>query len=178
MRPAPREPSKQLNAKSLPATKRRAASGLRGSAHAKLAASKVATTTANRAIIPIPLPRYRRRGNRNRPFTTRIRRDFARSWSTNPQRLPHLNHDATANAALDDAAGRLDHIGKPDLARHGRKLSPIEVARQPLSRHSPIGHRTHDGADVEKRSTTQDKRRDRSRQIHAARQSTGRTSPP
>src|SRR6476619_8374289 len=27
MRPAPREPSKQLNAKSLPATKRRAASG-------------------------------------------------------------------------------------------------------------------------------------------------------
>src|SRR6516162_5288623 len=34
----------------------RAASGLRVSAHAKLAASKVATTTANRAIIPIPSP--------------------------------------------------------------------------------------------------------------------------
>src|SRR5262249_35051741 len=63
-------------------------------------------------------------------------------------RLAEVNHDATANAALDDAAGRLNHRGKPDLARHGRKLSPIEVARQPLSRHSPIGHRTHDGADV------------------------------
>src|SRR5262249_45470271 len=52
-------------------------------------------------------------------------------------RLPDVNHDATANAALDDVAARLDHLGKPDLARHGRKLSPIEVARQPLSRHSP-----------------------------------------
>src|SRR5207302_928602 len=41
MRPAPREPSKQLNAKSLPATKRRAASGVRLSAHAELAASKI-----------------------------------------------------------------------------------------------------------------------------------------
>src|SRR5262249_300407 len=33
-----------------------------------------------------PLPRYRRCGNRNRPLTIRIRRDFAGSWSTNPQR--------------------------------------------------------------------------------------------
>jgi hypothetical protein len=32
MRPAPREPSKQFNAKSLPVTKRRAASGVRLSA--------------------------------------------------------------------------------------------------------------------------------------------------
>src|SRR5262245_65038408 len=57
-------------------------------------------------------------------------------------RLPNLNHDATVNAALDDVAGRLDHLGKPDLARHGRKLSPIEVARQPLPRRSPIRNRT------------------------------------
>src|SRR5262245_35805623 len=59
-------------------------------------------------------------------------------------RLPDVNHDATANAALDDVAGRLDHLGKPDLPRHGRKLSPIEVARQPLSRHcrSAIGRTT------------------------------------
>src|SRR5215510_3130467 len=35
---------------------------------------------------PDPLPRYRRCGNRNRPLTIRIRRDFAGSWSTNPQR--------------------------------------------------------------------------------------------
>src|SRR5262245_58254820 len=80
-------------------------------------------------------------------------------------RLPDVNHDATANAALDDVAGRLDHLGTPDLPRHGRKLSPIEVARQPLPRHSPIGHRTPDGVDAEKRSSTQDKRRDRGRQI-------------
>src|SRR5262245_23823576 len=33
-----------------------------------------------------PLPRYRRCGSRNRPLTIRIRRDFAGSWSTNPQR--------------------------------------------------------------------------------------------
>src|SRR5262249_25794949 len=33
-----------------------------------------------------PLPRYRRCGNRNRPLTIRIRRDFAGSWSTNPER--------------------------------------------------------------------------------------------
>jgi hypothetical protein len=83
-------------------------------------------------------------------------------------RLPNLNHDATANAAL----------GEPGLARHGRKLSPIEVALQPLPRRSTIGNRTHDGVDADKRSTTQDKRRDRSRQIHAARQSTGATVPP
>src|SRR5262249_48703957 len=35
---------------------------------------------------PDPLPRYRRCGNRNRPLTIRIRRDFAGCWSTNPQR--------------------------------------------------------------------------------------------
>src|SRR5262245_615250 len=57
-------------------------------------------------------------------------------------RLPDVNHDATANAALDDVAGRLDHLGTPDLPRHGRKLSPIKVARQPLPRHSPIGRLT------------------------------------
>src|SRR6266480_427358 len=52
MRPAPREPSKQLNAKSLPLTKRRAASGVRLSAHAEPAASKIKTTIANRVTIP------------------------------------------------------------------------------------------------------------------------------
>src|SRR6266480_2031756 len=56
MRPAPREPSKQLNAKSLPATKRRAASGVMLSAHAEPAASKIKTTIANR--VTIPTPRY------------------------------------------------------------------------------------------------------------------------
>src|SRR5215468_3436032 len=56
MRPAPREPSKQLNAKSLPATKRRAASGLRLSAQAEPAASKTKTTIANRVTIPNPPP--------------------------------------------------------------------------------------------------------------------------
>src|SRR5215831_9960792 len=54
MRPAPREPSKQLNAKSLPLTKRRAASGVRLSAHAEPAASKIKTTIANRVSIPNP----------------------------------------------------------------------------------------------------------------------------
>src|SRR5207302_8996378 len=44
----PREPSKQLNAKSLPATKRRAASGLRLSAHAEPSASTIKNTIANR----------------------------------------------------------------------------------------------------------------------------------
>src|SRR5215813_6334771 len=56
MRPAPREPSKQLNAKSLPATKCRAASGVRLSAQAEPAASKIKTTIANRVTIPKPLP--------------------------------------------------------------------------------------------------------------------------
>src|SRR5206468_4942994 len=56
MRPAPREPSKQLNAKSLPVTKRRAASGVRLSAQAEPAASKIKTTIANRVTIPDPLP--------------------------------------------------------------------------------------------------------------------------
>src|SRR5438552_7141365 len=56
MRPAPREPSKQLNAKSLPATKRRAASGVRLSAHAELAASKIKTTIPNRVTILNPPP--------------------------------------------------------------------------------------------------------------------------
>jgi hypothetical protein len=51
MRPAPREPSKQLNAKSLPFTNRRAASGLRTSARAETAASKLTTTITTRAII-------------------------------------------------------------------------------------------------------------------------------
>src|SRR5262249_23648288 len=32
-----------------------------------------------------PLSHYRRRSDRNRPLTIRIRRDFARCWSTNPQ---------------------------------------------------------------------------------------------
>src|SRR5262245_33772180 len=178
MRPAPREPSKQLNAKSLPATKRRAASGLRVSAHAKLAASRVATTTANRAIIPTPLPRYRRCGNRNRPLTIRIARLCRILVNKSSTRLPDVNHDATANAALDDAAGRLDPPGTPTHTRMSRKLPPSEVPPQPLTRHSPHSHRTHDGADVEKRSPPQDNRRARSRQIHAARQSTGRTPPP
>src|SRR6516225_2818036 len=140
MRPAPREPSKQLKAKSLPATKRRAASGLRVSAHAKLAASKVATTTANRAIIPIPSPV-------TAAAATVTGREPYESGATLPDlgqqilnAVPNLNHDATANAAL----------GKPGLARHGRKLSPIEVARQPLPRRSPIGNRTHDCVDAEK----------------------------
>jgi len=57
MRPAPREPSKQLNAKSLRVTNRRAASGLRLSAHAEPAASKVTTIIANRAITPYSTPR-------------------------------------------------------------------------------------------------------------------------
>src|SRR4029453_4822000 len=56
MRPAPREPSKQLNAKSLPVTKRRAASGVRLSAQAEPAASKIKTTIANRVTIPDPPP--------------------------------------------------------------------------------------------------------------------------
>src|SRR2546427_7603741 len=56
MRPAPREPSKQLNAKGLPVTKRRAASGVRLSAQAEPAASKIKTTIANRVTIPDPLP--------------------------------------------------------------------------------------------------------------------------
>src|SRR6516162_10853404 len=51
MRPAPREPSRQLNAKSLPATNRRAASGLSTSARAEPAASNIKTTTANRVNI-------------------------------------------------------------------------------------------------------------------------------
>src|SRR5262249_8951683 len=56
MRPAPREPSKQLNAKSLPATKCCAASGVRVSAQAEPAASKIKTTIANRVTIPKPSP--------------------------------------------------------------------------------------------------------------------------
>jgi hypothetical protein len=56
MLPAPREPSKQSNAKSLPVTKRRAASGVRLSAHAELAASKIKTTIPNRVTIPNLLP--------------------------------------------------------------------------------------------------------------------------
>src|SRR4029450_8924912 len=55
MRPAPREPSKQLNTKSLPATKRRAASGLGLSAQAEPAANKTKTTIANRVTMPTPL---------------------------------------------------------------------------------------------------------------------------
>jgi len=59
MRPAPREPSKQLKANRLPATKRRAISAFMGSARAGAAASKTATAIANRAIIfdpPLPVP--------------------------------------------------------------------------------------------------------------------------
>src|SRR5215471_9818968 len=56
MRPDPREPSKQLNAKSLPATKRRAASGVRLSAQTGPAASNVKTTIANRVTILNPFP--------------------------------------------------------------------------------------------------------------------------
>src|SRR5260221_7699003 len=56
MWPAPREPSKQLNAKSLPATKRRVESGVRLSAQAEPAASKIKTTIANRVTIATPLP--------------------------------------------------------------------------------------------------------------------------
>src|SRR5262245_36893073 len=63
MRPDPREPSKQLNAKSLPATKRRAASGVRLSANAEPAASNIKATIANRVgqyrigcMIRLPVP--------------------------------------------------------------------------------------------------------------------------
>src|SRR6266446_10110049 len=56
MRAAPREPSKLLNAKSLPATKRRVESGVRLSAQAEPAASKIKTTIANRVTIATPLP--------------------------------------------------------------------------------------------------------------------------
>src|SRR5215471_976904 len=51
MRPAPREPSKQLNAKSLPATKCRAASGVRLSAQAEPAASKIKTTISDSDLL-------------------------------------------------------------------------------------------------------------------------------
>jgi hypothetical protein len=68
MRPAPREPSKQLKANSFPATNRRAASALMVSAEAEPAATKTAARIANRAIIPIPLPLPSRRP-RNRRLT-------------------------------------------------------------------------------------------------------------
>src|SRR5215470_19244108 len=103
MRPAPREPSKQLNAKSLPATNRRAASGLRTSARAETAASKLTTTIATHAIItcsPLPLPPPQRPqppvNHTNQARLCRMLVNKSSTW------LPDLNHDAAANAALDD----------------------------------------------------------------------------
>src|SRR5215470_17117776 len=142
MRPAPREPSKQLKAKSLPATKRRATSGLIGSACAAPVTSRVKATIAKRAIIPIPPSQYGSLPHAdNRLLTMRIGRDHARAWSTN--RLPDLHHDSTPNLAVDDARGRLDHAGEPDFCRHFSQLSPIEVAFEAFPRHLPIGDRTH-----------------------------------
>src|SRR5262245_22049993 len=74
MRPAPREPSKQLNAKSLPATKRRAASGVRLSAHAELAASKIKTTIVNRVTIQNLLPLRSRRAAQRYSIACRLRK--------------------------------------------------------------------------------------------------------
>src|SRR5215510_11558132 len=56
--------------------------------------------------------------------------------------LPDLNHDATADASFDDVSDRFDHVGKPDLARHRGKLSPIKLAFQTPLRRSPIGRMT------------------------------------
>src|SRR6266852_8703836 len=140
MRPAPREPSKQLNANSLPATNRRAVSGLMGSAHAAPAASQLINTITNRAIIPTSPDTPDGAGKRS--LTMRIRRDHARPWSTN--RLPDLHHDSTPNPPLDDGAPRSDHLAKPDLARHLRQLAPIKLTRQTTPRQLPIRPRTHD----------------------------------
>src|SRR5262245_15961609 len=125
------------------------------SADAEPAASKATIATANRAIIPAPSA-YRRDGPRNRRLTITIRRDRAGLWSTNPKRhpLPDLDHDAAANAPLDDVAGRVDDLRQPDLARHGRKFAPIEVALQPLPRQLPIGHWTHDRINADQRNAT------------------------
>src|SRR5713101_8049105 len=142
MRPAPREPSKQLNANSLPVTKRRAASAFMLWASAGPAASTVTMTIANRAIMLVPFPQYRHHDARKRLLTMRIRHDFAQSWSPNP--LLDLDHDSTPNPALDDVSGRLDHLGEPDFGGHVRKLSPLEVALQAPPRHLPIRLRTHD----------------------------------
>src|SRR5262249_55217184 len=126
MRPAPREPSKQLKANSLPATNRRAASGLIGSAQAAPAASQLINTITNPAIIQTSPDAPAGAGKRS--LTMRIRRDHARPWSTN--RLPDLHHDSTPHPSLDDGAPLRDHLAEPDLARHLRQLAPIELARQ------------------------------------------------
>src|SRR5262249_4602197 len=91
-------------------------------------------------------------------------------WSTN--RLPDFHYDSPPNPALDYAARRRDHLGKRNLARHLRKLAPIKLAREPTPRQLPIRPRTHHRVDAIERYPTQDKWSDRTRQIHAAGQST------
>jgi hypothetical protein len=54
-----------------------------------------------------------------------------------------------------------------------RKLFPDGARGRNCLRRSPNTIETHDGIDLAQRSTRQDKWRNRSRQIHAARQSTG-----
>src|SRR5262245_1683517 len=98
---------------------------------------------------------YRHDGPRNRRLTIPISPDRAGLWSTNPKRpLPDLDHNAAANAPLDDVAGCVDDLRQPDFARHGRKFAPIEVALQPLPRQLPIGHWSHDRLNADQRNTT------------------------
>src|SRR5262245_32475403 len=111
MRPAPREPSKQLKANSLPATKRRAASAVMVSACTLLDASTAASTIASHATMkenpPLPIPSPRgRQAFINHPNQA----DLVATWSTNSQRpspiftrsSPDLHHDSTANAPIND----------------------------------------------------------------------------
>ena len=134
MRPAPREPSKQLKANSLPATKRRAASAVMvcGPHAAGCQQSHKHNRKPRKHDRKSPF-RYRPHGAAKRSLTIQIRRDHAPTWSTNSERLHPIFTTIRPRTRPSMMARRgLAHLGEPDLCRHLRELSPIEVSLQAL----------------------------------------------
>src|SRR6266487_137872 len=100
MRPEPVEPSKQVNANSLPATKWRAASAFSGSARAgaaKVMAVKTAAARTNMIYSPLTIP--------TKPSVPDDRGQILKA-------LLDLDHDSAPNAAVQNRRRGHEHTWK------------------------------------------------------------------
>src|SRR5262249_40042717 len=74
-------------------------------------------------------------------------------------RLPDVNHDATANAALDDVAGRLDHLATPPSLPLARSLPPAAPPAHPRPPPARAANGPPGGCGAEKQPTRKKNRR-------------------
>src|SRR5581483_8561265 len=180
MRPDPRVPSKQVKAKTLPATNLRASSAviIPASAGVMIAPAVMVPNTKRASISklrPASEPRL------TPVFTRCLPYQQWQHWSRNVGKvgtgLGNFYHDSTAHLATEDFGPGGDDLVERNFMSNFSKFRPVEIAGQALPSGFARRDGTHHGIDAEKAHPAQNKGCHRGRQIHAGGKPTGRDGP-